>query len=54
MYFCTLNGEQYGKNAVWTYIKIEETDYLERTYGNYMTLLPVEQRVTHNFKAYWL
>ena len=29
-------------------------DYLERTYGNYMTLPPVEQRVTHHFEAYWL
>lgn len=29
-------------------------DYLERTYGDYMTLPPVEKRVTHHFKAYWL
>ena len=29
-------------------------DYLERTYGAYMTLPPVEQRVTHQFEAYWL
>ena len=29
-------------------------DYLERTYGNYMTLPPVAQRVTHHFEAYWL
>jgi lipopolysaccharide cholinephosphotransferase len=29
-------------------------DYLQRTYGNYMTLPPVEQRVTHHFEAYWL
>ena len=28
-------------------------DYLERTYGDYMTLPPVEQRVTHKFEAYW-
>jgi lipopolysaccharide cholinephosphotransferase len=27
-------------------------DYLERTYGDYMTLPPVEQRVTHKFEAY--
>lgn len=28
-------------------------DYLERTYGDYMTMPPVEQRVTHKFEAYW-
>lgn len=29
-------------------------DYLERTYGDYMTLPPADQRVTHKFEAYWL
>lgn len=29
-------------------------DYLKRTYGDYMTLPPVSQRVTHSFEAYWL
>ncbi len=29
-------------------------DYLERTYGDYMTLPPVEQLVTHKFEAYIL
>ena len=29
-------------------------DYLRRTYGDYMKLPPVEQRVTHTFEAYWL
>lgn len=29
-------------------------DYLEHTYGDYMTLPPVEQRTTHKFTAYWL
>ena len=29
-------------------------DYLSRTYGDYMKLPPVDQRVTHKFKAYWL
>mgnify|MGYP000432378021 FL=1 len=28
-------------------------DYLSRTYGDYMKLPPVDQRVTHNFEAYW-
>lgn len=27
-------------------------DYLSRTYGDYMTLPPVEKRVTHSFEAY--
>ena len=29
-------------------------EYLERTYGDYMTLPPVEQRQTHQFEAYFL
>lgn len=29
-------------------------DYLTHTYGDYMTLPPIEQRVTHKFEAYWL
>lgn len=29
-------------------------DYLSRTYGDYMKLPPPEQRVTHQFEAYWL
>ena len=28
-------------------------DYLEHTYGDYMTLPPVEQRDTHQFEAWW-
>lgn len=28
-------------------------DYLACTYGDYMTLPPEDQRVTHKFKAYW-
>ncbi|MCI6161522.1 MAG: LicD family protein [Prevotellaceae bacterium] len=28
-------------------------EYLSHTYGNYMQLPPVEQRVTHSFEAYW-
>lgn len=28
-------------------------DYLQRTYGDYMKLPPVEQRVTHKFEAWW-
>lgn len=29
-------------------------DHLHRTYGDYMQLPPEDQRVTHQFKAYWL
>ena len=29
-------------------------DYLSRTYGDYMQLPPEDQRVTHQFEAYWL
>jgi len=29
-------------------------EYLTRTYGDYMTLPPVEKRVTHHFEAWWL
>ena len=29
-------------------------EYLEKTYGDYMTLPPVEKRVQHDFEAYWL
>lgn len=29
-------------------------DYLSKTYGDYMTLPPVDQRQTHSFEAYWL
>ena len=29
-------------------------DYLTCTYGDYMKLPPVDQRVTHKFEAYWL
>lgn len=28
-------------------------DYLRRTYGDYMQLPPEDQRVTHQFEAYW-
>lgn len=28
-------------------------DYLSRTYGDYMQLPPEDQRVTHQFEAYW-
>lgn len=28
-------------------------EYLEKTYGDYMTLPPVEKRVHHDFEAYW-
>lgn len=29
-------------------------NYLTHTYGDYMKLPPVDQRVTHSFEAYWL
>ncbi|MBR6432146.1 MAG: LicD family protein [Muribaculaceae bacterium] len=29
-------------------------EYLTKTYGDYMTLPPVEKRVQHSFEAYWL
>lgn len=29
-------------------------DYLERCYGDFMTLPPVEERITHHFEAWWL
>jgi lipopolysaccharide cholinephosphotransferase len=28
-------------------------EYLTNLYGDYMQLLPVEKRVTHNYEAYW-
>lgn len=29
-------------------------EYLTKTYGDYMTLPPVEKRLQHDFEAYWL
>jgi lipopolysaccharide cholinephosphotransferase len=29
-------------------------EYLKKTYGDYMTLPPIEKRIQHDFEAYWL
>lgn len=49
--FSSVDIEFEGKNYK---TMVGYKDYLKKSYGDYMTLPPVNQRLTHKFEAFWI